>query len=77
MGALLWMSLSGANEMDFLKAIFDEELNSGGDVEVVGLSFQRSRILGELEPSSYDVSFEEWTAQRSERLIDCANRHLS
>jgi len=63
--------------MDFLKVLFDEELNVEGVVEVVGLPFQRSRILGELEPNTYDVSFEEWTNQRSERLIESAKEILS
>lgn len=63
--------------MDFLKALFDEELNAEGVVEVVGLPFQRSRILGELEPSAYDVSFDEWTNQRAERLKDFAKDILS
>lgn len=36
MAALFWKSLLGANEMDFLKALFDDELNSEGVVEDVG-----------------------------------------
>lgn len=62
--------------MDFLKSLYDEELNSEGDIEIVSLSFARSRILSELEPSSYDVSFEEWLTQRKERLIYKANEIL-
>lgn len=63
--------------MDFLKSLYDEELNSEGDINIVNLSFERSRILSELEPSSYDVSFEEWMTQRKERLIDKAREILS
>jgi NAD-dependent SIR2 family protein deacetylase len=65
------------NEMEFLKTLYDEELNIEGDVEIVGLPFLRSRILGELEPNAYDVSFEEWTTQRTERLLDNAKHILS
>lgn len=63
--------------MDFLKKLYDEELNNEGDVEIVGLPFQRSRILGDLEPNAYDVSFEEWMNQRSERLFDVATEILA
>ena len=62
--------------MEFLKPLYDEELNGEGDVEIVGLPFQRSRILGELEPNAYDVSFEEWSTQRTERLLDNAHQIL-
>ena len=62
--------------MEFLKTLYDEELNGEGDVEIVGLPFQRSRILGELEPNAYDVSFDEWTTQRTERILDNANKIL-
>lgn len=63
--------------MEFLKALYDEELNGEGDVEIVGLPFRRSRILGELEPNAYDVSFEEWKTQRTERLLDHASQILN
>ncbi|WP_108819915.1 SIR2 family protein [Pseudovibrio sp. Alg231-02] len=62
--------------MKFLKSLYDDELNDDGDVEIIGLQFQRSRILGELEPRSYEVSFEDWSTQRSERLVETAKEIL-
>jgi hypothetical protein len=50
--------------MDFLKPLYDEELNSEGDVEIVGSIFPRSRILGELEPQTYSLTFGEWVEER-------------
>jgi hypothetical protein len=56
-------------KMEFLKPIYDEELNSEGDVEIVGSVFARSRILGELEPQTYSLTFAEWVEERKTHLI--------
>lgn len=63
--------------MDFLAPLYDEELNSAGDVEIVGSTFQRSRILNELEKVTYDVAFQEWVELRRQSMLDRANQILS
>ena len=63
--------------MDFLKPLYDEELNSEGDVEIVGSVFARSRILGELEPQTYTLSFSEWVEERKANLIQKADEILA
>ncbi|ALC16379.1 hypothetical protein DSOUD_1601 [Desulfuromonas soudanensis] len=63
--------------MDFLKKKYDEELNSEGAVEIVGYPFDRSRILGELEPTTYDMAFADWLEQRRLRLLEKADEIIS
>lgn len=63
--------------MDFLKPLYDEELNSEGDVEIVGSFFARSRILGELEPQTYTLTFSEWVEERKANLIQKADEILA
>ena len=63
--------------MDFLKPLYDEELNSEGDVEIVGSVFARSRILGELEPQTYTLTFNEWVEERKANLIQKADEILA
>jgi len=63
--------------MDFLKPLYEDELNAEGDVDIVGLSFQRSRILTELEPVAFDATFEDWLAQRKLNFIEKANEILN
>jgi hypothetical protein len=63
--------------MEFLRSLYEEELNSEGDVEIVGLEFQRSRILTELEPDAFDATFEDWLVNRKLSLLDKANEILN
>lgn len=63
--------------MDFLKPLYDEELNSEGDVEIVGSIFARSHILGELEPQTYSLTFSEWVEERKANLILKADEILA
>ncbi|HEX8362133.1 MAG TPA: SIR2 family protein [Longimicrobium sp.] len=56
--------------MEFLRSVYHDELNSEGDVSIVGSVFQRSRILSELEPDTYKLSFDEWLVQRKYRLFE-------
>ncbi len=63
--------------MEFLKKKYDEELNSEGLVVIVGAEFERSRILGELEPTTYDLSFTDWVEQRRERLLEKADEIIA
>jgi len=62
--------------MDFLKPLYEDELNTEGDVEIVGLKFQRSRILTELDPNSFDVTFEDWIVQRKLTCLEKAGEIL-
>lgn len=63
--------------MDFWLPKYHEYLNSEGDVEIVGASFQRSRILKELEPETYQLSFEDWVEERKNSLRDLTTQLLS
>jgi hypothetical protein len=63
--------------MDFWRPKYHEYLNSEGDVDIVGSTFQRSRILRELEPETYQLSFEDWVEERKGNLRDVAGRVLS
>lgn len=62
--------------MDFLKPLYEEELNIEGDVEIIGLPFQRSRILSELEPEAFNATFEDWLSHRKENLYGKASEIL-
>lgn len=63
--------------MNFLKPLYDEELNNEGDVEVAGSVFSRSRILGELEPQTYTLTFSEWVEEREANLLQKADEIIS
>lgn len=62
--------------MEFWRSKYHEYLNIEGDVEIIGSTFQRSRILKELEPETYQLSFEDWVAERKSSLLDLANQVL-
>lgn len=62
--------------MEFWRPKYHEYLNAEGDVEIVGSAFQRSRILKELEPETYQLSFEDWVEERKSNLRDVANQVL-
>lgn len=55
---------------EFLKKIFEEEINSEGNVKIIDLDFERSQILRELEPTSYEVAFDDWNDERRKRLSE-------
>jgi hypothetical protein len=64
-------------DMDYLKPLFNEDLNSDGDiVEIAGSEFERCKILSGLEPETYDFAFNEWLAAKQERLLEKANEIL-
>jgi hypothetical protein len=63
--------------MEFWRPKYHEYLNSEGDVEIVGSSFQRSRILRDLEPETYKLSFEDWIEDRKSSLLNVATQLLS
>ena len=63
--------------MDYLKPLFNEDLNSDGDiVEIAGSEFERCKILSGLEPETYDYAFNEWLTAKQERLLEKANEIL-
>jgi hypothetical protein len=63
--------------VDFLKLLFNEELDGDGGITIAGAVFQRSRILSELEPATYELAFSEWRAQRKERMLEVAEAILA
>lgn len=62
--------------MEFWRPKYHDYLNSEGDVEIIGSTFQRSRILKELEPETYQLSFEDWSEERKSGLRDLATQVL-
>ncbi|MBL4657125.1 MAG: SIR2 family protein [Flavobacteriales bacterium] len=62
--------------MEFLRPLYEDELNEEGDVEIVGLPFQRSRILTELEPDAFNATFEDWLVQRKLNCLEKASEIL-
>ena len=63
--------------MDFWHPKYHEYLNSEGDVDIIGSTFQRSRILKELEPETYQLSFADWVEERKSNLRDVASQVLA
>lgn len=63
--------------MDFWRPKYHEYLNSEGDVDIIGSTFQRSRILKELEPETYQLSFGDWVEERKSSLRDVASQVLA
>jgi hypothetical protein len=63
--------------MEHLKPLFNEELNSGGDtVEIAGSTFERSYILNGLEPETYELAFNDWLVEQQEILLEKAKEIL-
>jgi hypothetical protein len=63
--------------MEFWRPKYHDYLNSEGDVEIIGSTFQRSRILKDLEPETYQLSFEDWIEERKGSLLSVATQVLS
>ena len=56
--------------MDFWKLKYHEYLNTEGDVIIEGSDFLRSKILKELDPKAYSISFSDWVENRKQTLRD-------
>jgi|SRR5579871_550168 len=63
--------------MEFLRTTFHDELNGEGEIQIAGAVFQRSRILAELEPDAYEVTFGEWLDSRRVRMGERATEIVS
>lgn len=63
--------------MDFLRPMFNSEIDSEGDINILGSVFKRSRILEELEPKTHEILFAEWLEERKSRLIEKADAILT
>ncbi|RZT93577.1 SIR2-like protein [Ancylomarina subtilis] len=61
---------------EYLKYLYNEHLNSDGGIEIESSFFQRSQILSEIEPETYEITFEEWENSRKEELLSKANKIL-
>lgn len=56
--------------MEFWRSKYHEYLNAEGAVTIVGSEFSRSRILSELEPETYSLSFGDWVESRKQTLTE-------
>ncbi|MGM0608776.1 MAG: SIR2 family protein [Candidatus Muiribacteriota bacterium] len=63
--------------MEFLKPLFNEDINSEGEVQILESKFERSQILSVLDPQLYDLSFNEWIEDRKLIYLDKADEILS
>ncbi len=63
--------------MEFWRPKYHEYLNSEGDVTIIGSTFQRSRILKDLEPETYQLSFEDWIEERKAGLRELTGQVLA
>lgn len=62
---------------ELLRKLFEEEINSEGIVSILDFDFERSLILREIEPTSYEVAFDDWLDERKKRLLKKANDIVS
>lgn len=50
--------------MDFLQRIFDQEINDGEEIVILGSPFLRADIVKEMEPETYNLAFKDWLDNR-------------
>lgn len=67
--------------MEFLREKFHKELSANidedtGKVIIASVSFNPDNILKDLDPITYDETFQEWLEQRKESLLNKANEIL-
>ncbi|MEA2019457.1 MAG: SIR2 family protein [Campylobacterota bacterium] len=62
--------------MEFLKKIFNDELNQEGLVEIYNSKYLRDAILKKMENDTYDLAFKDWKEIRQEALIIKADEIL-
>ena len=61
---------------EYLQKLYNEYLNSEGDVIIESYPFQRSLILSELEPETYKQTLFDWEKQRKDNLLALADNIL-
>lgn len=63
--------------MEFLKKIFNEELNSNGEIDIAGYIFQRDEVLNTMDGEAYKQAFLDWKEERKNNLLTKADEILS
>ena len=63
--------------MEYLKKIFNEYLNSEGEVLIGEIMFDRDRILRELERDGYTEAFNSWLNERKQEMLSKADELLT
>jgi len=63
--------------MEFLKKIFNDELNLDGVVSIIGSDFERHSILQKMEEETYNLAFQDWKILRKQQMLDKADELLS
>lgn len=63
--------------MEYLRAVFDNELNDVGEVTIAGNKFYRDIILRSLDPTAYEDAFVDWCNEKREEKITKADEILS
>ncbi len=63
--------------MKFLEELFNEELNSEGEVNISGSIFYRDEIFKKMAEDTYDIAFNAWKKERIKNLLIKADNILS
>lgn len=63
--------------MEFLKKIFNDELNSNGEIDIAGYTFQRDEVLNTMDGEAYKQAFLDWKEERKSSLLAKADEILS
>ncbi len=62
--------------MEFLKKVFNNELNVRGHIEIAGYTFQRDEVLNTMDSEAYKQAFIDWKQERKINLISKADEIL-
>ncbi len=63
--------------MEFLKKLFNEELNAEGEILITTESFDRDEVFRQMAEPMYKIAFNEWKKNRIVSLLDKADDILS
>lgn len=63
--------------MEFLKKIFNDELNEEGEIIIASSVFERHSILSTMEEETYQLAFQDWKRDRKEQLSYKADEILN
>ncbi len=62
--------------MDFLQSLFNQDLNSEGEIDIRGYTFPRDKVLIEMDKVAYEDLFNQWKEERKQQKLERANQLL-